>query len=49
MVMKEILMEKPENKCEFNDVFADACESQEQQVGGAGGGKLQSCCKSAVD
>lgn len=32
MVMTDILMDELENKCEFNDGFADACESEKQQV-----------------
>lgn len=33
MVMTDILMEKLENKCEFNHVFADVRESHKQQIG----------------
>lgn len=37
MVMTDILMEELKNKCKFNNVFADACESQKQQVLASGG------------
>lgn len=32
MVMTDILMDKLEKKCEFNDGLTDACESEKQQV-----------------